>query len=216
MIKAVIFDMDGLMIDSERIGDIYSKKACKLLGYEYTSELLKKEIGMTSTNIKKLFSDYFGKDFNYDKFIKIRDKYMDKYLKENGIPVKPGLYELLNFLKNKGYKTAVATSTQRERAESYLKSIKVTEYFDKIICGDMIEKSKPDPEIYLKAVSELNVKPEECFVLEDSPNGITSAFRAGIKTIMVPDMIKPDAKIKKMLFSCVKTLEDVIEILKSN
>ena len=213
MIKAVIFDMDGLMIDSEKMARFCCEKAGKALGYNYTDELFFKEMGLTPVFIKELYFKHFGKDFKYDDFIKLKNQYVEEYIKESGIPVKPGLYELLKFLKNNGYKTAVATSTPRKRAEDYLTHIKVIEFFDKVICVDMIEKSKPNPEIYLKAADELNVKTEECFVLEDSPNGITAAYRAGIKTIMVPDLVSPDEELKKKLFACVKSLKDVIEIL---
>jgi beta-phosphoglucomutase-like phosphatase (HAD superfamily) len=95
----------------------------------------------------------------------------------------------------------------------HFESAKVTGYFDQIICGDMLEKSKPDPDIYLKAAAALQVAPQDCMAIEDSPNGLTSAYRAGMKTVMVPDLVALNAELEKMLFACVPSLRDVIPLL---
>ncbi|MBO5351842.1 MAG: HAD-IA family hydrolase, partial [Lachnospiraceae bacterium] len=124
-------------------------------------------------------------------------------------PVKKGLYVLLDYLKENGYKLAVASSTSKRGVERNLKSAGVLEYFDAIICGDMVEKSKPEPEIYLKACEALGVEPAEALALEDSRNGLLSAYRAGMKVIMVPDLWEADEEVKAFLWNMCNDLEEV-------
>ncbi|XOQ48695.1 MAG: Phosphorylated carbohydrates phosphatase [Eubacteriales bacterium] len=213
MIKAVIFDMDGTMFNTERVKMQAWEKAGKELHCADGHEIYAQLMGFTYEYVEKAFKETYGKDFPYEDFIKLGTKYFKEYLAENGVPVKEGLYTLLDYLKDNGYKIAVATSTQRETTLHHLKSTNTLSYFDSIVCGDMLEKSKPDPDIYLKAAASLRVSPAECMAVEDSLNGITSAYRAGMKTVMVPDMVKPNPELNKMLYACVKTLDEIIPIL---
>ncbi|QEY33656.1 HAD family phosphatase [Caproiciproducens galactitolivorans] len=213
MIKAVIFDMDGTMFDTERVKMQAWAKAGQELHCADAHEIYGQIMGFTYEYVEKAFKDAYGKDFPYEDFIKLGTKYFKGYLAENGVPVKAGLYTLLDYLKANGYKIAVATSTQRKTTLHHLKSTNTLPYFDAIVCGDMLEKSKPDPDIYLKAAAALQVPPTECMAVEDSLNGITSAYRAGMKTVMVPDMVKPNSELNKMLYACVKTLDEIIAIL---
>lgn len=214
MIKAVIFDMDGVMFDTEALTVGAWEKASQALGCSSVKSIIGKCMGLTPVHIKKLFLDTFGSDFPYDDFIQFGKDYSADFIQKNGVPVKPGLYELLDYLKENGYKIAVATSTSQASAMKHFESAKVTGYFDQIICGDMLEKSKPDPDIYLKAAAALQVVPQYCMAIEDSPNGLTSAYRAGMKTVMVPDLVALNAELEKMLFACVPSLRDVIPLLK--
>lgn len=214
MIKAVILDMDGTMFNTERIMSDAWVKAGKELRCADGREIYGQIMGMTHDSAKKVFRETYGEDYPYEDFIELGRKFNNDYLAENGVPVKEGLYTLLDYLKVNGYKTAVATSTQRETTLSHLKSTNTIQYFDSIICGDMVEKSKPDPDIYLKTAGALQVQPAECMVIEDSPNGITSAYRAGMKTVMVPDMIEPNPELNAMLYACAETLDRIIPILK--
>ncbi len=213
MIKAVVFDMDGLMFDTERLSAEACEQASQTLGCSSTKEIRGKTMGLTPVYSKKVFLDTFGADFPYDAFVQLEKSYMADYIQKHGLPVKPGLYELLDYLRQNGFKIAVATSTSRGSAMKNFESVKVTEYFDQIICGDMLEKSKPDPDIYLKAADALKIDPQYCMALEDSPNGLTSAYRAGMKTVMVPDLVTPNAELEKMLFACVPSLHEVIPLL---
>lgn len=206
--------MDGLMFDTETLTLEAWEKASQVLGCSSVKAIVAKSMGLTPVHVKKLFLDTFGTDFPYDAFIQLGRDYSTSRIQKNGVPVKPGLYELLDYLKENGYKIAVATSTSHASAMKHFESAKVTGYFDQIICGDMLEKSKPDPDIYLKAAGALAIAPEDCMALEDSPNGLTSAYRAGMKTVMVPDLVAPNAELEKMLFACVPTLHDVIPLLK--
>ena len=123
------------------------------------------------------------------------------------------IYLLLDYLKNNGYKLAVASSTSKRGVERNLKDAGVLEYFDAVICGDMVEKSKPDPEIYLKACEAIGVEPTEALALEDSRNGLLSAHRAGMKVILVPDLWEADEEINAFLWNMCSDLEEVKEFL---
>ena len=137
------------------------------------------------------------------------------YFNEYGTPLKPGLIELLSYLKENNYKIAVATSSNKEVALNHFKRANITEYFEVIVCGDMIENSKPAPDIYLKACELLDVIPSECLAIEDSPNGIRSAFSAELKPVMIPDLIQPAEEILEMVHSKLANLNEVIHLLDS-
>ena len=126
-------------------------------------------------------------------------EFVDNYYTQNKISPKPGLYELLSYLKDKGYRLAVASSTMREKVEKHLLEADVRQYFDVVIGGDMVERSKPEPDIYLRAASELGVSPDECYALEDSRNGLHSAHNAGCHVIHVPDLWQPDDEVKQFI-----------------
>jgi len=215
VIKAVVLDMDGTMLDTERLSAEGWKKAGEMLGCGNVMEILEKAMGLTAAAEEKLFLNQYGFDFPFQEFRKISAEYSREYIKKNGVPVKEGLFELLEYLKQKNYKIAVATSSSRSTTLRHFESINITGYFDQIICGDMLEKSKPDPDIYLKACLTLQIPPEECMALEDSPNGILSAYRAGMKTVMIPDRVAPSPELEKMLTACVPTLKAVIQVLEN-
>jgi len=213
MIKAVVFDMDGILFDTEKLTVEGWKQASKELGCSDITDIIGKIMGLKTTVQKEYFNQTFGESFPYDEFIRLGRKYSDAHIAKHGVPLKPGVYELLDYLKNNHYQIAAATSTSRVCVMAYFKSAKITEYFEQIICGDMVEKSKPDPDIYLKAADALKIAPEYCMALEDSPNGLTSAYRAGMKTVMVPDLVQPTPELQTMLFACVPSLNEVIPLL---
>lgn len=214
MIKGIIFDMDGLIIDTERLLQTFWCKAANELGYPMTKEHV---LGIRSLSAKYAIGhlkNIFGENFDYYAVRTLRIKMMNEYISKNGIHKKQGLDELLKFLKTTGLKIAVATATDYQRTQIYLKSIDVLDYFDKIVCGDMIKNGKPEPDIYIEASKQLSLNPNECIALEDSPNGILSAYRAGCKPIMIPDLTKPDTETSKLLFAECNDLSDVIPIIK--
>ena len=131
---------------------------------------------------------------------------MSVYFAEHGLEKKKGLDELLIHLKETNMKVAVATATDYERTKEYLKKLDIEGYFDQIVCANMVSKGKPAPDIYLEAARRLGVRPDECIALEDSPNGVLSANRAGCKVIMVPDLDEPDEETKKLLYARVDNL----------
>ena len=213
MIKAVVFDMDGLMIDTERLLVKYWMEAAHHYGYAMKAEHI---IGIRSLEAKyaipKLKAE-IGNDFDYYKVRTLRIKLMADHIEQHGLDEKPGLGILLEYLKQHCYLTAVATATDPERTKRYLESLDRLKYFDRIVCASMVENGKPAPDIYLKAASELKVNPADCMALEDSPNGILSAYRAGMCPVMIPDLSQPDEELRRMLYACVDNLENVIELL---
>ena len=214
MIKALVFDMDGILFDTERLTVGLWGEVSKTLGCTDVTPFIADYMGLNSVSHKQYFFHKFGDDFPYDEFLERGRIAVAQHIEKNGVPLKSGLFELLDYLKANGYGIAAATSTRRVTALRLFESAKIIRYFDHIICGDMLEKSKPDPEIYLKAAGALGVEPALCMALEDSPNGIRSAYRAGMKTVMVPDLIPPSPELDKMLFACVPSLNEVIPLLK--
>lgn len=213
MLKGVIFDMDGLMIDTECIYQRFWVQAANEFGFPMTKEHV---LGIRSLAAKYAIphlKGIFGEDFDYYAVKARRIELMNEYLSQHGIVKKPGLNELLEHLKNNGLKIAVATATDHSRTEKYLKSIGVFDYFDKIVCGDMIKNGKPEPDIYLEAAKQLGLPPQDCIALEDSPNGIMSAYRAGCMPIMVPDLSQPDRDTQRLLFAKCDSLSDVIAVI---
>lgn len=213
-IKGVIFDMDGLMIDTEKLLTRFWIEAAGEFGFDMKMEHVLSIRSLAAKYAVPKLQGIFGEGFDYKAIRARRIELMNSYISENGIEKKNGLDELLEYLKGK-YRLAVATATDYERTEMYLKKIGIFHYFDKIICGTMVENGKPAPDIYIKASSELGLEPSECMALEDSPNGIMSAYHAGCVPVMVPDLSQPDKEITAMLYAKVKSLYDVIEILQN-
>lgn len=214
MIKAVIFDMDGLMIDSERATFEEYQKVLSQNGYEMSEDFYKTLLGKTLKAVYQIFYKEYGKDFPIDEMIqKVHDALAQRFETE-GVPVKKGLIELLTFLKEHHYKTIVATSSGRERVDTILKQADLTQYFDDSICGDEVTKGKPDPEVFLRACEKLNVLPSEALVLEDSEAGIEAAYNADIKVVCIVDMKYPEPKYKDMTYKMLDSLDQVINLLK--
>ena len=213
MIEAVIFDMDGLMFDTETLTRELWDAVGAEMGYKHVSAVMPETMGVRLGQSGDIFRRHFGPNFPYDEFVAEYHRRMRERIEKKGVPVKDGLYDLLEYLKREKIPCAVASSTSRKDVLHYCVKAGVTGYFQKIICGDMVEKSKPDPQIYLVAARELNMEPERCMALEDSPNGCLSARRAGMKTVMVPDQLQPDEAMREGLFACVSSLRDVIPLL---
>ena len=214
-IKAFIFDLDGTLIDTEKIYRIIWPLATRELGYEFSDErfLSLRSLGRPFAPLK--FKEWFGDGFDYDEARKIRKRYFDEYVAEHGIQLKPGAIELLAFLREKGIVTAIATATDVTRANEYLEKTGLKGYFDKVISATMVPEGKPSPHVYRYACEQLGFLPAECVAVEDAPNGIKSAYGAGLNVIMVPDLTEPDEEIKPMLTARVDSLLDIKNEIKS-
>jgi len=215
-IKAIIFDMDGLMFDSERLTMEAIKKVGQTYQYAIKDEHIHEIIGTNQKFAKTRLHERFGEDFPFEDIMKQKKIDLLEYYQTEGVPKKEGLVELLEFLKEKKLALAVATSSYRESAAFILKKAEVFPYFDAIVCGDEVINSKPEPEIFLKAASTLGVSPEECIVLEDSENGLIAAQKAGIRSIFVKDLVTPKDEVLAKVYKQVNTLRDVIEIVNSD
>lgn len=212
-IKAVIFDMDGLMFDTERISFICFSEALKAHGLKLDEQFFGKTIGTNIKVTEELYLQRYGADLPFAEIFQQKSDLMKKYVATHTIPVKKGLYELLQFLQQHKIKTAVATSSNRENALHLLREANVLDYFDYILCGDEVTHSKPAPEIFCKAAEKLSCPVENCLVLEDAPKGILAAHRAGIKTILIPDLAQIDEAAKSLAAATLPSLDEVISYL---
>lgn len=207
--KAVIFDMDGVIFDSERCIIECWKVIAKKHNIKDIEPVLMMCLGITYEEGKRTFLEHYGENFPYDAWKKERsDLYHERY--DGGkLPLKPDIEELLVFLKQNGYKVGVASSTREAIVSKQLMDAGLIKYFDNLTCGDMLEKSKPEPDIYLMACDKLGVKPEEAIAVEDSYNGIRSAYKAGMFPIMVPDLAEPDDEMELLAGKIFASLSDV-------
>ena len=202
-----LFDMDGLVLDTEKVYHKVWKEAGKAYGYDVTEEMVSSLMGGGYDNTKAMFERIFGKDFPFDKVRKLRTEMLEEVFRKEPPEVKPGFKELISYLKETGRKTALATSTERERAIRLLASAGIAEdTFDETVCGDEVSESKPNPEIFIKAAKKIGVPVSKCLIFEDSFNGIRAAHAAGAIPIMVPDTVLPTEEIKNLCFRVQKTL----------
>lgn len=215
MIKAIIFDMDGLMIDSERVTFECYQERLKDMNLTMDEEFYKTLLGKPIKGIYQRFYDVYGNDFPIQNVIQDVHQLMAERFETEGVPVKKGLVELLHYLKDNNYKTIVATSSNRDRVDKILAQAKITEFFDDSICGDEVTKGKPNPEVFLKSCQKLGVNVDEAIVLEDSEAGIQASYDANIKVICIPDMKYPKKQYEEKTFKILKDLTEVTAYLKS-
>lgn len=214
VIRGAVFDMDGLMFDTEAMMNRGWQKAGKKFGIVIPESFILSLMGMIEQNIKNEFLQKFGSGFPYDELRKFQLACVEKEVEEFGVPLKAGLLDLLDFLKENAISAAVATSTERARAEKLLEKAGITHFFDSVICGDMVERGKPDPDIYLKSAGALRLKPEECIGLEDSKNGIIAVQRSGMTAVLIPDLLEPDTVMKQAADVQLQDLSQVIAYIR--
>ena len=216
IIKGLIFDMDGLLIDTERLSFEALVYDCRQRGFELTMEQF---LGIRSLSIAKCeekFKGYFGEDFDFKDSFEKHFEYMQEHIDKYGVPMKKGADSILKFAREQGLSIALATSTPLPIAEGYLRSLGLWEYFDKVQSAANIKNGKPAPDVYLAASSLLGLDPSECMAFEDSPNGVRSASSAGCITVMVPDLSGPDEELSKLIFASVQDLYEAVELIKNN
>lgn len=210
--QGIIFDMDGLIIDSERIIRDAVIRGGQEMGLSDIEKISLQVIGTNSIHTRKTYCAAYGDDFNFDHLMDLKHKYIDEAIGDKGFPAKKGIYEMLEYVTSKGYVISVGSSTREWAVKKFLEKIDVLKYFDILVCGDMGLRSKPEPDIFLKCAELMHVEPQDCFVLEDSINGIKAAYAAGMKPVMIPDLLPPTQEIMPMLYSLKNSLTEAIEL----
>lgn len=213
MICAVIFDMDGVLIDTEKHYNAAWCQAATEAGFPFTREHALLLRSCEAKEGEKLMQGIFGPSFDYYAIRERRRELVRERLAQYGLEKKPGVEETLRFLRAKGIKTAVATATALDITKSHLTTIGVCDLFDSIVSAKNVAHGKPEPDVYLYACEQIGERPQDCMAVEDSPNGIMAAYRAGLRTVMIPDLTQPDEELTKYLYACVNSLSDLCELV---
>lgn len=214
-ISAVILDMDGLMLDTESIYKLAWQKAATEVGFDLDDDYYLTLVGQTNRACEAALLNRFGDHFPMNDF---RDRWSLLWrtiVETSGIPTKPGLIELLTFLRERQIPTAVATSSDRDYTSLSLRAAKLENWFDNIITGDQVVHGKPAPDIYIEAAHQLGVAPVNCVAIEDSDAGVLSASAAGMITVMVPDLKAPSPQALAAAFCVVASLVEARNVIAS-
>lgn len=196
-IKAAIFDMDGVLFDTEKLYERFWIEAARISGFNMTKEDVSAIRSTDQNTAERIIKGRLGEAFDYRSIRKLRQKLMADYIDSTGIEVKPGVRKTLDMLRSNNIKIGLATTSNEKRAKHYLSLGGIYDYFDAVISSDMISRGKPDPMIYLTAAKALNTDPKECIAFEDSYNGVRSAYSAGCHVVMVIDRDMPDEEMHK-------------------
>lgn len=215
-IDLFIFDMDGILFDTETVYLEYGKKLLKELGYEVTDELVEKTTGLTNEKAKEIYLEEFGKDFPYDEITTKVYNYIIDEAKKGDIPLMTGAKEMLDFLASKGKKMVLGTSADSFMANTLLESKDIKNYFSHIITANDVERGKPDPEVFLRGAGKLNINPSKTVVFEDSVNGVKAAYGAGMMPVMIPDKLTPAEDIEDMLYKKFDNFHEAVEYFKTH
>lgn len=210
MIKAVLFDMDGVVLDTEKLYTRFWKQAVEECGFHMTWEQLLGLRSLGQEYADAYFKGLLGPNAREDTIRQIRRVRMKEYTDQYGIEKKPGIDETLRGLKERGIPAVIATASQPSRAKQFLNEVGLASAFDRILTTQQVAHGKPEPDIYLSACSQLGIEPGEAVAVEDSDNGVTSAWRAGCRVIMVPDLSQPDEKLKEKLSAVAKDLTGIL------
>ena len=194
--KYFISDMDGVLLDTERLILKMYQKSARTHGFSFSEEDFLKTIGKNNSDTRAILEKVIPIDF--DTFYNTRETYLIDYIETKGIPVKAGVREGLDKIKNAGIRMALATSTDKAKAQYRIKTANIISYFEASAFGDEIKNGKPSPDIFLLAAQRLGVSPQDCFVFEDSPAGVAAAKSAGMHVVLIPDMLAPTNEQKKL------------------
>lgn len=215
MVSGIIFDMDGVLIDSERQSNEGWLWAAGQLGVDMPMRLIDSFKGAPAELCCKFFDDYYKGVIDYWEAKELRTQHVYKIRETEGIPVKKGVKDIFEYIRNNGLKCAVATSTRRESAEKTLHEIGVWDYLDAVVYGDEVEHGKPEPDIFLRAAKAIGVNPSEAVVVEDSINGIKAGYAADMRVVHIPDTIAIDDDIRKLTYMVCADLNGLIDVVES-
>ena len=212
-VDLVIFDMDGLILDTERMYLEFGLEVAEKMGFPVTEEEFISTVGLNDKSCAEFYKERYGSKFDFYEMMVLVDKMLLDASHNKEVILKDGIHELLDFLDEKSIKKVVATSCARGKAEVLLKNAGLLDRFDTLVCGDEVENGKPDPEIFLKAADKAGAVYENVIVLEDSINGLRGARSANMKPVMIPDLIPANDEIRKIIYAEVKSLDEVIGLL---
>ncbi|MCH5290995.1 MAG: HAD family phosphatase [Treponema sp.] len=210
---AVVFDMDGVLFDSERISRMMWARVGTEYGLSDIDTAVRDCTGSSRPDQFVYLRKKYGADFPAEAFRERCSFLFHSYVDANGLPLMPFAREILVYLKKQGYRLALASSTQTKTVLKELGEAGLLDFFETVTCGDMVVHSKPDPEIYIRACESLGLVPRFCVAVEDSPNGVRSAYAAGMRCVMVPDQIQPDGQLRSLLWQCCASLEELMHFL---
>ncbi len=212
---ATIFDMDGLMLDTEALAREAWFETMRRWGYELNDDVYLRVLGTTGARTRDIFREAFGPDIPIERMYDYKQRYVDEAIASSRIKVKPGLIELLDWLDVQRIPKAVASSTVRALVLKKLDRVNLAGRFDAIVGGDEVIQGKPEPDIFLEAAHRLGVLPGTCVALEDSENGVRAAHAAGMRVIMVPDLKLPDDEIRALADCVLPSLHEAHQVLRT-
>ena len=212
-VRGVLFDVDGVILDTECLYSRFWMEACHFYGFPMTRQQALQLRSLNKTAGQEKLRALFGPAADYTTIRQKRIELMDAFVEKEGVTAKPGIYTLLDALDARGIPCAITSSSPQQRLESYLTPLNLYHRFVKVISGYDVPRGKPEPDIYLRGAAELGLPPETCLALEDSPAGILSAYRAGCLPVLIPDQDTPGQDTLSLLYAKADTLTDVISLL---
>ena len=212
-VRGVLFDVDGVILDTECLYSRFWMEACHFYGFPMTRGQSLQMRSLNKTAGQEKLRALFGPAADYTTIRQKRIELMDAFVEKEGVAAKPGIYTLLDALDERGIPCAITSSSPQQRLESYLTPLNLYHRFKKVISGYDVPRGKPEPDIYLRGAAELGLPPETCLALEDSPAGILSAYRAGCLPVLIPDQDTPGQDTLSLLYAKADTLTDVISLL---
>ncbi len=213
MLKAVLFDMDGVLFDSERVSQIVFIDICKNYGYNISKEQVVETLGLTYNDTKNYFCEQISANFPYEEIVTSLEQDLIKMAYNGNLPLKENVVEVLKALKSKNILTSVSSSNTKLSVYSYLDAYKLNNMFDVIVTGDDVNNGKPSPEIFNKTADLLNINNEECLVVEDSLNGLKAAKLAKMTTVMIPDLIPYNSLLSEFVDYKFENLIDILNLI---
>ncbi|MDO5546644.1 MAG: HAD family phosphatase [Eubacteriales bacterium] len=212
-VRGVLFDVDGVILDTECLYSRFWMEACHFYGFPMTREQSLQMRSLNKTAGQEKFHTLFGPSADYATIRQKRIELMDAFVEKEGVAPKPDICALLDALEQRGIPCAITSSSPRQRLQSYLTPLNLYHRFTKVVTGYDVPKGKPEPDIYLRGAAELGLEPGACLALEDSPAGILSAFRAGCLPVLIPDQDCPGEDTLSLLYAKADTLADIVTLL---
>lgn len=213
MLDCVVFDMDGTLLDTERVSVLAWQTAGRELGVEIPRDFITGYFGMNRAAIDALYRQTYGPDFPIDTLRARRVQLGEEFFQREPVRTKPGARAILAFLEERGIPALLATGTEYEKARQELEETGLWEYLRGSVCGSMVTRCKPDPEIYRRAMALVGAAPERTLVVEDSRNGVKAGIAAGCKTVLIPDTWEPNGAFAGELYACCGSLLELIPLV---